>query len=144
MAPTGIVMARSLMEMVEHAAETAYPEESCGLLIGRLDDAGRAVVTRVCPSANVAEADRRTAFEVDPAIRFAVMRRLEGTDERIVGHYHSHPDHTPEPSARDLAMAFEPEFIWLITEVAIGRARASRAFAVAVDGSGFTPVAIVR
>ncbi len=142
MAPTGIVMARSLMATVERAAEAAYPEESCGLLVGRLDDAGRAVVTRVCPSANVAEGDRRAAFEVDPATRFAVMRRLEGTDERIVGHYHSHPDHAPEPSARDLAMAFEPEFIWLITEVATDRARTSRAFAVAADGSGFTPVPI--
>ena len=142
MTANGLILPKSLLEAIEDAAEKAYPEESCGLLAGRADEMGRVIVTRVRPSANVAGGDRRGAFEVDPAVRFALMRELAGTGEHIVGHYHSHPDHAPEPSARDLAMAFEPDFIWLITQVAGGRARASRAFAVAADGSHFAPVVV--
>ena len=50
------------------------------------------------------------------------MREIEGTDLAIVGHYHSHPDHPPGPSAHDLASAFEPELVWLIVAVEKGRA----------------------
>jgi len=137
MSPSALVIPSALIAAIERAAEDAYPEESCGLLAGRFDSGGRLVVTRVRASANLAAGDRRAAFEVDPAVRFALMREIADTGETIVGHYHSHPDHPAEPSARDLAMAFEPELIWLITRVAAGRAEESRVFAVVLaDGGG--------
>ena len=49
------------------------------------------------------------------------MRRLRGGAERMIGHYHSHPDHPASPSRHDLEMAFEPDLIWLITSVIGGR-----------------------
>ena len=142
MTATGLILPAALLATIARAAEESYPEESCGLLAGHVDATGQAVVTRVCPSANVAEGNRRETFEVDPAVRFALMRAIESTGEKIVGHYHSHPDHAPEPSARDLAMAFEPEFIWLIVPVANGRAGKPAAFSVAADGSRFLPMTI--
>ena len=136
-APSPLVVQQAVLAEIERAAQAAYPEEACGLLAGRRDDRGGIVVTRFHVSANVATTDRRETFEVDPAVRFALMRTLEGTDEIIVGHFHSHPDHPPEPSAQDLASAFEPELIWLITTVAQGQVGSTRAFAVAPDGSCF-------
>lgn len=115
------------LQQIAMAAEAAYPEECCGLLVGRLRENGDIEVTRAAPSRNVALDDagaprRRDRFEVDPELRFALMRETEGTALRIVGHYHSHPDHPAEPSVHDLASALEPELIWLIVAVEKGLA----------------------
>ncbi len=122
-----------IVRTIEAAAEAAYPDECCGLLVGRDGDGGEVVVTAVAPSPNVAQGDHADSFEVDPQVRFDVMRRLDGKNadagarERIVGHYHSHPDHPPKPSARDLDMAYEPELVWVIVGVDDGHATAMRA-----------------
>lgn len=120
-----LIMPPPLLRQIVDAAETAYPAEACGLIIGH--GQRRAQVTQVVPSANLA-ADPRTGFEVDPALRFRLMRDLTGNNDRILGHYHSHPDCPAIPSAADLAMAFEPEFFWIITAVFGGQALDSAAF----------------
>jgi proteasome lid subunit RPN8/RPN11 len=137
-----LVVPRAVLAAVERASEAVYPEESCGLLAGRRDGSGGLVVTGFRASANVATTDRRETFEVDPATRFALMRDLEGSGTEIVGHYHSHPDHPPEPSAQDLEHAYEPDLVWLITTVERGKAGLTRAFAVAPDRSGFVAIDI--
>lgn len=128
----------TLLTQITAAAEAAYPAECCGLLVGR----GRRHlrVTRVVPSANLLAAEHRDRFEVDPAVRLALMRELGDGPERLIGHYHSHPDHAAAPSATDLAMAFEPELVWLITAVAGGRAGATAAFRLAAAAHAFRPL----
>jgi len=131
-----ISIPRAILKRIDKAAETAYPRECCGLLAGTHEDNGDISVTRVRPSRNIAGSDRPDRFEIDPETRFALMRdigefdRLEnGSDsarkERIVGHYHSHPDSPSRPSAYDLEMAFEPDLFWLIVSVENGRAAAA-------------------
>jgi proteasome lid subunit RPN8/RPN11 len=115
-----IVFHSGCLERIASAAERAYPEECCGLLIGRREDAIR--VTAVAESDNVAPSQRTRRFEVDPALRFLLMRRLRGSRDDIVGHYHSHPEAPAAPSAYDASMVFEPDLIWVIVAVAAGRA----------------------
>ncbi len=128
-----IVVPRRLLKSIRDLAEAAYPRECCGLLIGRNDGPAAITVTRIAESENVADGPGHDRFEVDPQVRFDVMRQLglieaggaatvAPTAERIVGHFHSHPDHPARPSQTDLEMAFEPEMIWLITAVEDGRA----------------------
>ncbi len=135
-----IVMPRPVLEEIEAAAAAAYPEECCGLLAGRREPSGDVVVTRAQPSPNVAQGDRRERFEVDPQVRFDLMRDLQGGALEIIGVYHSHPDHPAEPSANDLKMAFEPDLVWLITAVNKGRAQVTTAHALAAGGGRFTQV----
>lgn len=121
-----LVLTQAKLLDITREAVSAYPDECCGLLVGRRGDS-ETTVTRVVPSPNLAlddsgKARRRDRFEVDPEIRFKVMRECEGTNEDIVGHYHSHPDHPPKPSPYDLEMALEPELIWLIVAVEKGAA----------------------
>lgn len=137
-----LVLPRPLLDAVEAAAEAAYPEECCGLLVGRPDPGGATVLVRAAePAGNVATG-RRDRFELDPQVRFDVMRRLEraGGGERIVGHYHSHPDHPPVPSATDLEMAFEPDLVWLIISVRHGRAGSAAAHIPDRPEGGFRPL----
>ena len=109
-------MPAAALRRIEDAAGAAYPHECCGLLAGTRDADGGVTVTRVVASRNLAETDTLDSFEVDPQVRFDLMRALEadGGGQEIVGHYHSHPDHPAVPSARDLAMAYEPDLIWVI------------------------------
>jgi proteasome lid subunit RPN8/RPN11 len=111
----------AVLKDVVDAAEATYPEEVCGLLVGR-QSGENTLLTRAVHSINVADGDRRRRFEVDPKVRFDVMRTLEGTDDSIVGHFHSHPDQPAEPSSFDREMIFEPGFLWLIVSVVDGQA----------------------
>jgi proteasome lid subunit RPN8/RPN11 len=116
-----VVIAAALLKMVTDAAEAGYPDEACGLLVGRVRADDVILVSGVEPAPNVATA-RGARFEIDPRVRFALTRRLRGGALRVIGHYHSHPDLPALPSRHDLERAFEPDLIWLITSVQAGRA----------------------
>ena len=139
-----ILISPALLKLITDAAESAYPAECCGLLAGRDSDGGDVVVTRVTPSRNLSKTNVCDSFEVDPGIRFALMRELGSfgsqTAERIVGHYHSPPDHPAKPSERDIAMAYEPDLVWLITTVGAGRATATAAYLIARESGRFQQI----
>ncbi len=110
-----LVLSGQQMACIASAAEAAWPAEGCGLLIGR----GRRIVTltRVMAADNLLKAEGHDRFELDPAVRFAAERSVRGTTERIIGHWHSHPDGSAKPSATDMAQAWEPDLIWLIVGI---------------------------
>ncbi|CAA7621575.1 Mov34/MPN/PAD-1 [Candidatus Terasakiella magnetica] len=111
-----IVLTPAQMASIADAAEAAFPAEGCGLLVGT----GRRTitVTRLVAAKNLLAGDGPDRFELDPSIHIRMECDLRGTPERIVGHWHSHPDGTAQPSATDLAMAWEPDLVWLIVGVA--------------------------
>jgi desampylase len=89
-------------------AAAAIPErEICGLLFGTDRS-----IDRAQHATNVA-ADPTHWFEIDPTVLIAAHRAERAGGARLVGHYHSHPSGSAEPSARDLAAA-EPGRLWLI------------------------------
>ena len=136
-----VVIAPEGLRAIVDAAEAAYPEECCGLLVGRVRG-GRVEIGEVHASRNLAENPRR-AFEVDPGLRLALHKRLRGGPDDVVGHYHSHPDLGAEPSARDLARAWEPDLVWLITSVLGGQAVHTTAHRPSPDGKRFRPLRLV-
>ena len=127
-----IRLSAAQLDDIHAQAEAAYPYESCGLLAGRRELSGDVTVTRVQPSPNILRNDAKGGgkdrFEVDPQVRFDLMRAVAGTEAEIIGHYHSHPDHPAKPSETDLDMAFEPELVWLITTVKNGHAELTTAW----------------
>lgn len=133
-------LAAPAWEAIAAAARAAYPEECCGLLIGTRANGDAVQVTRAVAAANVAAGDRRRRFEIDPRCQFATMRALRGTAEAIVGHYHSHPDGPPLPSAADRDSLFDPSLYWLIVGVD-GKQVTAAAFRA--EGGTFFPIALV-
>ena len=109
-----ISIAAQLIDLITKAAQEAYPNECCGLLAGMDNLDGAVTVTQVRASANLATGSTRNHFEVDPKVHFDLIRELEGTNEQIIGHYHSHPNHPARPSEEDFKMAFELKMLWLI------------------------------
>jgi proteasome lid subunit RPN8/RPN11 len=135
----GLVPERVLREIVRHA-EGGYPEEVCGMVIGR---PGSPETYRVRPVANVANRepqedpggrlrDARTAYKMDPLEQLRVLREADAEGWDAVLFYHSHPDHEAYFSAMDRARALAPDGVplwpgatYLVVSVFDGQARAA-------------------
>ena len=112
-----LILSRAQWQALRAAAEHAFPLECCGLLLGRGDEV--VVVTAIHATANVAE-DPRHRFAIDPQVQFDLLRAVRGSSERVVGHYHSHPNGARALSRHDLEMAHDPDAIWLLIPAASG------------------------
>jgi len=121
------------LKAIVAAAESSYPDEACGLLVGHWVTAEHCSVRKVVPSPNVA-ADKSNAFEIDWALRLDLQRRLRGSDNHVVGLCHSHPDQSAQPSTRDLDRAWEPDLVWLVTSVLAGEGVLTTAHIIECSG----------
>ena len=121
-----IILSPRHIEQINEHAINSYPDECCGLVSGIINAAGIAQCHSIAPSRNLSTRNTRDSFEVDPQIRFNLMRdnegkSIDGYPLELIGHYHSHPDNQASPSPRDLQMAYEPQLIWLIVSVMQGK-----------------------
>jgi len=121
-----IILSPQHIEQIGEHARDCYPEECCGLVSGTFNHTGTAQAHSIFPSRNLSNSNTHDSFEVDPQIRYNLMRdnqgkSIEGYPLELIGHYHSHPDNQAAPSPRDLQMAYEPQLIWLIVSVMQGQ-----------------------
>ena len=109
----------------------ASANEVCGLLFGTSEEVVHAV-----KCTNVAD-HPATGFEIDPAALIAAHKAARAGGPELVGHYHSHPNGSSEPSARDAESAMGDGALWLIltkTGARIWRTRTAGTFEeVAID-----------
>ena len=123
-----ILLSSKDLDAIISQAQQCYPEEACGFLIGSDCRNGDLQVSSVVASDNVTVLDRTKNFEIDPELRLKLMVELRESssktslqsNQRIIGHYHSHPNGLSAPSERDLDMAWEPDLVWLILAVSNG------------------------
>jgi proteasome lid subunit RPN8/RPN11 len=118
-------------------AESTYPEECCGLLLGYLSGDTKTLV-EVLPTENSwdeAAADafqsiessshrkpsKRNRFSIDPKVMLKVQKDARDRNLNIIGVYHSHTDHPAIPSEFDRAIAWE-QYSYIIVSVQQGTA----------------------
>ena len=89
-----------VLEKLTRHAIREFPNECCGVLIGRRSGID-AIVRRAVPAHNIAEGNRRNSYQVDWKILFAALRSTRLGPDEIIGFYHSHPDGSITPSQRD-------------------------------------------
>jgi proteasome lid subunit RPN8/RPN11 len=135
-----IHLSEAHLNVMREAAAGGYPEEVCGILVGREADGDR-VVTRVVPTRNASAGDRERRYEIPPADLLHEQRTARESGLRIIGFYHTHPDYSDVPSGQDLDLAW-PDYVYLILPVTGGRAGRPRAWRLADDRSSFTEVQI--
>jgi len=146
-----IKLSESAKQAITRHAESTYPHECVGLLIGRLEDGGK-IVEDVYLAQNTWSADvgltaaehehsLRDRFYLDPRdyLRADRTARAQGLD--VVGCYHSHPDHPAQPSERDRVGAQGVGggaiFSFLIQSVRSGHAADLTAWLLADGGERF-------
>jgi proteasome lid subunit RPN8/RPN11 len=134
-----IELSRKQRDTVTLEAEKAFPAECCGLLIGR----GQSLITVTNVVAVENQAESQNRFLIDPQCQFDWMRKLRGTNERIVGLYHSHPNGRTTPSSHDAEMAIDPDQLWLIVPMTEGVAGEIAGFQSKGAGEGFCDASVV-
>lgn len=132
--PMQVMLSSALHAQLLSEARAAYPHECCGLIFG--DD--RAIHC-IQPVANVSD-DPARAFEIDPAPLIAAERAMRIGGERLIGHYHSHPNGRTEPSPCDAESAAPDGRLWLV--IADDQITAWRAAAGGMLLNAFDPVAL--
>jgi proteasome lid subunit RPN8/RPN11 len=76
--------------MIRHA-ETTYPNECCGAMLGQTVN-GRKSVTRAVPLPNAFTGAQGARYELRPEDLLAADREARGAGLDLVGIFHSHPD----------------------------------------------------
>ncbi len=119
--------------MVQHA-ESTYPAECCGLLIGA--DGIDRVASEARRCQNAASEAPSTRYKIPPQTLLETERSLAGSDKIVLGIYHSHPDHQAQPSSFDYDHAW-PWYTYLVLSVKNGRFEEALAWRLAPDLSKF-------
>lgn len=132
-------------ERIKAHGAASYPYEGCGLLLGTAE-ANVNTVVDIRPMANVwpVEAEKPVRFSIDPKAWQAAELEAALNDLDVIGVFHSHPDHPPVASPRDLAWASWPGYSYLITKVEGGEARYSQSWQLAADRARFVEEEVVE
>ena len=117
-----------------HGVET-FPNECCGVILGDVE-AGIKVVQEIRPLPNVfepsaefetsvlpngaetpvSEVGQERRYLVSPDQMFALMQEERRTKRKILGFYHSHPNHPALPSEYDRVWA-SPWYTYIIVSI---------------------------
>ena len=129
-----VISARHLQTLGRHAS-MSYPEECCGVLIGRSSD-DTTVVERVLSVGNERQDSRHNRFLISPETVLAAHKEARALGLDVVGYYHSHPDHPARPSEFDREHAW-PGVSYLIVSVEKGSVADARSWRLADDRGKF-------
>ena len=118
------------MDIRRHGRES-YPEEWCGALIGR---DGSVVEAMRLP--NLMGEEARRHFLVGPVEYQVAEKRATEMGGKLMGFYHSPPDHPARPSRNDLEQAW-PTFLYVILAVQNGEPGTMTSWRLREDRSAF-------
>ncbi|MGQ4648183.1 Mov34/MPN/PAD-1 family protein [Lyngbya aestuarii] len=125
------------LQSIQVHAESTYPEECCGLLLGKLSGDVKTLI-EVLPIKNawdnqVAEgfseidalgqqpSSKGSRFSIAPAVMLKAQKDARDRNLDIIGIYHSHPDHPAIPSEFDRLIAWQ-QYSYIIVSVQQGKA----------------------
>ncbi|MBD2446472.1 M67 family metallopeptidase [Nostoc sp. FACHB-152] len=120
------------IQTIRSHAESTYPEECCGLILGYIDNQTKTVVEIIptenawsAESANFALDDSKYSearrYAIAPQVMLQVQKAARDKSLNIIGIYHSHPDNSAIPSECDRQYAW-PEYSYIIVSVQNGKA----------------------
>lgn len=110
-----LVISTAQLQVIYRHAEATYPEECCGILLGKIDKSTKTVV-EVIPTVNgwdraesidaISTADevnrtKTSRYNIFPQDILQAQKRGQDLDLNIVGFFHSHPNSLAIPSICD-------------------------------------------
>ncbi len=160
-----IQLSEQHLEAIRQHGAQAFPHECVGVLLGTLDNAangspGVKVVHEVRSLDNTFapnEAFERSVFSseeaqdipqtietigqerrylISPDTMFRLMQEERRTKQKVLGFYHSHPDHPAQPSVYDREWA-SPWYTYIIVSILGGKPDALTAWQLADDRASF-------
>ncbi len=113
----------------------AYPNEGCGVLLGRFDGS-RCQVVAATSGTNTNTEQARDRYLLDPLDIVRADRDARARDLDIVGFWHSHPDHPARPSQFDTDHAWL-DYVYLIVTTTAAGAGDLNGFTLSAEGGPF-------
>jgi len=148
-----IQLKAELLESIRSHGARQYPNECCGMLLGRADGAAKEVA-EVVPLRNLRQDSARAQellpledpgreseknrFLIDPLEQLRVEKDARARALDVLGYYHSHPDHPARPSNYDREHAW-PWYSYVILSVEQGEARELTSWVLSEDRARFDP-----
>ncbi|HZO99933.1 MAG TPA: M67 family metallopeptidase [Terriglobia bacterium] len=139
-----------LAQIREHGMRD-YPNECCGVLLGRARDGTKDVIEvvplrnlrvdrkaaqEILPLENPSQETERNRFLIDPRDQLQVEKDARARGLEVVGYYHSHPDHPARPSVYDRDHAW-PWYSYVIMSVWGGSTKDVTSWVLTGDGTRF-------
>ena len=109
-----------------HGEET-YPNECCGVMLGKSDAEGNRV-HQIVRAGNTRTDSAHNRYNIAPQELVKIQRQARNLGLDIVGFYHSHPDHPAQWSPTDFAEAHWIGCSYVITAVEKGKAAITNSF----------------
>lgn len=141
------------IRVIYNHAESTYPEECCGIILGTMNDIEKTVV-EVWQTENVwgketagdfleAETitDKRRRYAIAPVDLLKAQKTARDLNLNIIGIFHSHTDHPAIPSEFDRTYAWQG-YSYIIVSVQQGKSDQMQSWYLD-DSSQFQPEEIV-
>jgi proteasome lid subunit RPN8/RPN11 len=123
-----IEISRSDYEALRAHGEETYPNECCGVLLGRNEPGVGNSVSLIVRAGNTRTDSAHNRYQIAPQELVKIQRQGRGLGLDIVGFYHSHPDHPAQWSKTDFAEAHWTGCSYMITSVEKGKATITNSF----------------
>jgi proteasome lid subunit RPN8/RPN11 len=130
-----LMISDQLLESIREHGKRAYPNECCGVLLGRMENSRKSVV-ELRPMENAREDSPRNRYLISPRDLLEAEKAARALGLDIVGVYHSHPDHPARPSEFDREHAF-PWYSYIIVSVRGGEPLDLTSWTLRDDRSAF-------
>jgi proteasome lid subunit RPN8/RPN11 len=112
-------------------AERSYPNECCGLLVGKIENGMKHVLalhsvenswnSQIASHLQDETTTPTRRYWIEPETMLLAMRQARQQNLDIIGVYHSHPDHPAVPSECDRQLAWST-YSYIILSVMQGKA----------------------
>lgn len=136
-----IRLSQEHLQNIRAHAESTYPDECCGIILGYLANEGKTVV-EVMPTENawnteaVAEfsgertaESKRRQYAIAPEVMLKTQKEARHRSLNIIGIFHSHPDISAIPSECDRLYAWQG-YSYIIVTVQNGKAGELRSWSL--------------
>jgi proteasome lid subunit RPN8/RPN11 len=124
----------SLLERICQHAKEIYPNECCGIIIGRNE--GRKRVNDIFETENAEVRRRRDRYVIDGRDFLGADKIAERKGLEIIGFYHSHPGYSCIPSSTDQKLAW-PGYSYLIVSLQEGKEPEFKSWVLEENGKGW-------
>jgi proteasome lid subunit RPN8/RPN11 len=144
-----LILSAADRETIERHLEAGYPDEACGVMIGReLPEAlasslaaTRTEVVRLVLADNAREDSRHNRYVIPPEAVLAAEKAARAEGLGVIGYFHSHPDHPARPSEFDREHAW-PGLSYLIVSIRGGKAEDTKSWRLSDDRESFLEEAL--
>lgn len=126
-----ILIVPSALRDIHDIAEKSYPYECCGFFYGHIEN-DLVHVLEATEVINDSVENKKVHYTIPPKAFMKAERYALEQEKALLGVFHSHPDHPPRPSGRDLEDAL-PELSYFITNVHQGQAIDTRSWRLTED-----------